>query len=157
MSHQMIKKMSWLAAGFCLGIGSAVASPVVSGAWIPEQPPGAMASAVFLTMKNESDQPEALVRATAPGFKEVQLHRSIEENGMHKMIEQKEIIVPAHGETVMAPGGYHIMLIEPTEAIKAGMTIPVTLYFADGSKETLTVPVKKRSSMMPGGMPHQAH
>lgn len=151
---RIVKKMGWLVAALLSATGSAVAAPVVTGAWIPEQPPGAMASAVFLTMKNTSDKPEALIRATAPGFKEVQLHRSIEVDGMHKMIEQKEITVPAHGETVLAPGGYHIMLIEPTEAIKAGMTIPVTLYFADGSQETLTVPVKKRSSMMPGGMTH---
>ncbi len=152
---RVVKKSSGWVAAFVLSMGSAVAAPVVTGAWIPEQPPGAMASAVFLTMKNTSDTSEALVRAAAPGFKEVQLHRSIEENGMHKMIEQKEIVVPAHGETRLAPGGYHIMLIEPTETIKAGMTVPVTLYFADGSHETLTVPVKKRSSMMPeGGMKH---
>ncbi|WP_407276298.1 copper chaperone PCu(A)C [Halothiobacillus sp. DCM-1] len=152
--NPVIKKSGWLAAVWLMGLGNALAAPAISGAWIPEQPPGAMASAVFLTMKNTSDQPEALVRATAPGFKEVQLHRSIEENGMHKMIEQKEIQVPAHGETLLAPGGYHIMLIGPEQAIKAGMTIPVTLYFADGSHETLTVPVKKRAEMMNGGMQH---
>lgn len=155
MKYMMKKSFGW-AVLLAFGIGTAVAAPSVTDAWIPEQPPGAMASAVFMIMKNTSDKPEALVRASAPGFKEVQLHRSIEENGMHKMIEQKEIVVPAHGETALAPGGYHIMLIQPSEPIKAGMTVPVTLYFADGSKETLTVPVKKRSSMMmpEGGMRH---
>jgi len=127
--------------------GMAVAAPVISEAWIPEQPPGAMASAVFLDMKNTSDKPEALVKATAPGFKEVQLHKSIEVNGMHKMIEQKEISVAPHGETKLAPGGFHIMLIGPEKALVAGETVPVTLSFADGSSETVTVLVKKRSMM----------
>ncbi|HQS01754.1 MAG: hypothetical protein B7Y07_00485 [Halothiobacillus sp. 24-54-40] len=127
--------------------GMAAAAPVISEAWIPEQPPGAMASAVFLDMKNTSDKPEALVKAAAPGFKEVQLHKSIEENGMHKMIEQKEIAIAPHGETKLAPGGFHIMLIGPEKALVAGETVPVTLSFADGSSETLNVPVKKRPMM----------
>ncbi|MBN2856272.1 MAG: copper chaperone PCu(A)C [Halothiobacillaceae bacterium] len=127
--------------------GMAAAAPVISEAWIPEQPPGAMASAVFLDMKNTSDKPEALVKAAAPGFKEVQLHKSIEVNGMHKMIEQKEIAIAPHGETKLAPGGFHIMLIGPEKALVAGETVPVTLSFADGSSETLNVPVKKRPMM----------
>ncbi|HQT42455.1 MAG TPA: copper chaperone PCu(A)C [Halothiobacillus sp.] len=133
--------------------GVAAAAPVISEAWIPEQPPGAMANAVFLDMKNGTDKPEVLVKAAAPGFKEVQLHKSIEVNGMHKMIEQKEIVVPAHGETRLAPGGFHIMLIGPEKALVAGEAVPVTLTFADGSTEIITVPVKKRS-MMPGRMSH---
>jgi copper(I)-binding protein len=127
--------------------GLAAAAPVISEAWIPEQPPGAMASAVFLDMKNPSDKPEALIKASAPGFKEVQLHKSIEVNGMHQMIEQKEILVAPHGETKLAPGGFHIMLIGPEKALVAGETVPVTLSFADGTSETLNVPVKKRSMM----------
>lgn len=137
-----------LMGAFFMALSSAaVAAPVVSNAWIPEQPPGAMASAVFLNMSNNTNQPEALVKAEAPGFKRVELHKSIEVNGMHKMIEQKEIIVPAHGETKLAPGGYHIMLIEPAKRLVAGDTLPVTLTFADGSLETINVPVKKRSAM----------
>lgn len=133
--------------------GAAFAAPAISDAWIPEQPPGAMASAVFLNMTNATDKPEALVKAEAPGFKRVELHRSIEVDGMHKMIEQKEIVVPAHGETKLAPGGYHIMLIQPEKRLQAGDTLPVTLTFADGSRETITVPVKKRTAM-PGIMKH---
>ncbi len=133
--------------------GGAFAAPVISDAWIPEQPPGAMASAVFLNMNNQTDKPEALVKAEAPGFKLVQLHKSIEVNGMHKMIEQKEIVVPAHGETRLAPGGYHIMLIEPEKRLHAGDSVPVTLTFADGSQEKIDVPVKKRPAMQ-GMMKH---
>lgn len=129
------------------------AAPVISGAWIPEQPPGAMANAVFLVMKNSGDRPDALVKAAAPGFKAVQLHKSIQVNGMHRMIEQKEIVIPAHGETRLAPGGYHIMLIGSSKSLVAGDHVPVTLFFSDGSKETLQVPVKKRAAM-PGMMSH---
>ncbi|MDA3875462.1 MAG: copper chaperone PCu(A)C [Halothiobacillus sp.] len=126
---------------------AAQAAPVISGPWIPEQPPGAMASAVFLTMKNSSDQPEALIKATAPGFKAVQMHKSIQVDGMHRMIEEKEIAIPAHGETQLAPGGYHIMLIGPKNPLVAGDHVPLTLTFSDGTKETLQVPVKKRAAM----------
>ena len=138
---------------FMVMSSGAFAAPVITDAWIPEQPPGAMASAVFLNMINQTDKPEALVKAEAPGFKLVQLHQSIEVNGMHKMIEQKEIVVPAHGETRLAPGGYHIMLIQPEKRLQAGDSLPVTLTFADGSHETVSVPVKKRPTM-PGMKTH---
>jgi copper(I)-binding protein len=39
------------------------------------------------------------------------------------------------------------MLIGPEKALVAGETVPVTLSFADGSSETVTVLVKKRSMM----------
>lgn len=131
----------------------ALAAPVISDAWIPEQPPGAMASAIFLTMKNTGDRPDALIKASAPGFKAVQMHKSVQVDGMHRMIEQKEIAIPAHGETRLAPGGYHIMLIGPNKPLVAGELVPVTLTFSDGTTETLQVPIKKRPAMS-GAMSH---
>lgn len=143
----------WFFGVMILGasLAAQAAAPAISGAWIPEQPPGAMASAVFLTLTNPSDHPEALVGASAPGFKMVQMHKSVEVDGMHRMIQQKKIVIPAQGETRLAPGGYHIMLIGPKTPLVAGDQVPVTLTFSDGTKETVQVPVKKRDSM-PGMM-----
>lgn len=145
----------WVVGSMFLLTSLAVqAAPVITGAWIPEQPPGAMASAVFLTMKNPSDHSEALIQATAPGFKAVQMHKSVQVDGMHRMIEQKEIVIPAHGETRLAPGGYHIMLIGSKKPLVAGDHVPVTLTFSDGTKEILNVPVKKRAAMPGMTMSH---
>lgn len=142
-----------LTLGAALVSTAALAAPVVKNAWIPEQPPGAMANAVFMVIDNPGDQMVALDKVNAPGFKEVQMHKSVEVNGMHKMIEQKQIDVPAHGHTTLAPGGYHIMLIGPSKRLTAGETLPVTLHFSDGSQQTIDVPVRKREGMM-GGMNH---
>lgn len=142
-----------LALSAVLASSAAFAAPVVKNAWIPEQPPGAMANAVFMVIDNPSDQMVALDKVSARGFKEVQMHESVEVNGMHKMIEQKQIDVPAHGHTALAPGGYHIMLIGPSKRLTAGETLPVTLHFSDGSQQTIDVPVRKREGMM-GHMNH---
>jgi len=141
-----------LALGAALMSTSALAAPVVKNAWIPEQPPGAMANAAFMVIDNPDGHMVALDKASAPGFREVQLHKSIQKNGMHRMIKQKQIDVPAHGETKLAPGGYHIMLIGPSKRLTAGEKLPLTLHFTDGSQQTIEVPVRKRP-----GMGHMAH
>lgn len=129
----------------------AMAAPVVKDAWIPEQPPGAMANAVFLVIDNPADHAIALVQADAPGFRAVQLHRSIQQNGQHRMVRLKQIVVPARGKTRLAPGGYHIMLIGPEHRLVAGDTLPLTLRFADGAQLKISVPVRKRRDMASPG------
>lgn len=147
-----------LALSAALMSTSALAAPVVKNAWIPEQPPGAMANAVFMVIDNPDDHMVALDKASAPGFREVQLHKSIEKNGMHRMIMQKQIDVPAHGETKLAPGGYHIMLIGPKKRLTAGEKLPLTLHFTDGSQQTIDVPVRRRKDLGMGmDMEHMQH
>ncbi len=52
------------------------------------------------------------------------------------------IVVPAHGEVSLAPGGYHIMCMMPSADMKVGASVPVTLSFDDGSTVSLDVPVR---------------
>ena len=41
------------------------------------------------------------------------LHQSKEENGVEKMLPVKSVPVPAHGTLSFAPGGYHLMCMQP--------------------------------------------
>ena len=42
------------------------------------------------------------------------------------------VTVPAHGSVAFAPGGYHLMCMAPSDAMKPGASVPVTLKFATG-------------------------
>jgi copper(I)-binding protein len=53
--------------------------------------------------------------------------------------------VPAGGQLVLKPGGFHIMLMTPT--VTLGQTVPITLGFSDGSKVTVDAMVKAPTSM----------
>ena len=125
----------------------ALAEVTVKDAWVAEAPPTAMALAAFMTLENDADVERKLVRAEAPGFDRVELHRSIEVNGVHRMERQDAIAIPADGAARLAPGGYHVMLIGVETPRRAGDEIPVTLTFADGETMTLPVPVKRRDFM----------
>jgi len=128
---------------------SAVAEIKVVDAWIPEAPPNAQALAAFMVIENTGDKAVDIMSAYAPGFKTIELHESIEVDGMHKMIKQEKMVVPAKGQLVLKPGSYHVMLIGVEDPRpKAGDVIPVRLDFADGSQMTIDTPVKKRADMM---------
>lgn len=122
----------------------AFADVKVEDPWIAEGPPVAQVLGGFMQLRNTDAQPRALVGGSSTGFARIELHQTVHEDGMAKMVPQERIEVPAQGTTALQPGGYHLMLIEPVKPLKAGDTVELTLQFDDGSKQTLQVPVRKR-------------
>jgi len=93
-------------------------------------------AAGYFVLKNDGSAERKLVGASSPGCGMMMLHRSKTENGIDKMMSVKAVAVPAHGTIRFAPGGYHIMCMQPKATMKPGKSVPVTLSFGDGS--TLT-------------------
>lgn len=91
-------------------------------------------TAAFVTLKNLSSKDRALIAASTPIAKAVELHLSSEENGIHKMRPVKSIPLPAQGEAVLKSGSYHVMLIDLKKTLKKGMEIPLMLEFDDGTR-----------------------
>jgi len=52
--------------------------------------------------------------------------------------------VPAGGSVSFAPGGYHLMCVQPAERVKPGNIVQMTLTFDDGG--TLTADFKVRNA-----------
>lgn len=148
---------------WAIGAQAAGTGVMVKNSWIREAPPSAMALGGFMVLQNMTTKEVALVGASSPDFSSVMLHRTIMEGGMSKMVHQRMIKVPAKGEVTFQPGGYHLMLMNPKHAVKAGDRIEITLKFEDGSTLPTTFEVRKGmgSSMpmeqnmnMDGGMHH---
>ncbi|BBP43422.1 copper chaperone PCu(A)C [Thiosulfativibrio zosterae] len=132
------------------------ANILIENPFAREVPPTAMASASFMTLKNNSDQDIKLVSANSTVAKKVELHEHTHDNGVMKMRQIPNIVIPAHGETALQPGGLHIMLINLNQGIKAGDQVKVDLTFEDGSQKTVEMPVKSLMGM--GGMKmHMQH
>lgn len=119
----------------------------VSKPYAREVPPGAMASASFMTLKNTSDHDIYLIQADSNVAKKVELHTHIHDNGVMRMRQVPDIKIPAHGMTMLQPGGFHIMLIGLQQKLVKGNDIKVTLTFKDGSHKTVTMPVKSIQGM----------
>lgn len=119
-----------------------------------EVPPGAPASASFMTLKNSSDTDINVIQADSAVAEFVELHTHTNDDGVMRMRKIEQITVPANGSTELKPGGLHIMLIEPHEPLKMGDTVNVTLKFADGSSKEISMPVKSIKGMGKGMMKH---
>jgi copper(I)-binding protein len=72
------------------------------------------------------------------------LHKSETMGGMAHMSDESAIDVPAKGTLSFAPGGYHVMCMSPSAAVKPGGTVTMTLRFGDGT--SLTAPFAVRNA-----------
>ena len=122
----------------------------IEGAWVREAPPNATAMAGYVTIINNTDQERILSSAKSEQFNVVEIHRTIVENGVAKMRRQKELPISAGGSLKLEPGSYHLMLLTPKSAFKAGdqITVTVNLTLNDQENEdiqeiNIVMPVKK--------------
>ncbi len=127
----------------------------ITDPYVRAVPPGQKISAAFLQLDNASDTMQSIVSASSPAAEVVELHTHIHDNGMMKMRRIEKIDIPAKGQTVLKPGGLHIMLINLKNNLKPGQEVSVTLKFSDGSEKTFTAPVRK--IQMPGMMKKMQH
>lgn len=104
-------------------------------AWIRVLP-GDLPAAGYVTLRNDGDQPAVLQSASSSAFGSVMLHQSSSAAGMDRMRMVDQLQVPAHGQVALAPGGYHLMLMDARKPLQPGQTVQVTLRFADGSALT---------------------
>ena len=132
----MTRRFSALLAAGLLFAGAAQADQAAQvhaeKAWIRVLPAGLPAGG-YVTLHNTGDTTVTLTGATSARYGHVMLHQSTTEGGMGRMSMVEQLAIPAHGSVALAPGGYHLMLMQATKAVNAGETVPVTLDFADGS------------------------
>ena len=116
-----------------LSAGGAFAGQVtVSGGWFRALPAGLPAGGYF-TLHNGRDEPVTLKAADSPACGMLMIHRSVHTSGMEHMMPAGDLDVPPGGTLVFAPGGLHLMCMQPTAGMKPGASVVVTLEFADGS------------------------
>jgi copper(I)-binding protein len=101
---------------------------------VPAPLPGRAMTAGYFTLVNHGDRPVIVTRVSSPQFNVVELHESIVEDGISRMRRLHEVSVPARGSVQFAPGGKHLMLMQPVEDIAA-----ITLNFYTGDTMILTL------------------
>ncbi|RME24726.1 MAG: copper chaperone PCu(A)C, partial [Deltaproteobacteria bacterium] len=92
--------------------------------------------------RNDADHDVALVGATSPVARSVELHTHVDADGMMQMRRVDRFTIPAGGVLRLGSGGPHIMLIGLTQDLVPGATVPLTLRFDDGSELPLELPVQ---------------
>ncbi len=148
----------------------AAAGVEVGDPWARTSPMTASAGAVYMTLTSASGDTliNASVPSTVAGTTEVHETTVADHSGTTMMgsseegtpttmmggdssmpssgeMEMKPILsleLPAGEEVALAPGGYHIMLLDLVEPLVAGDTIEVTLTFERAGEMVVSVPVR---------------
>lgn len=133
-----MNRVARFALTVCLALsvaGLGAAELAVEDAWIRLLPGGAPAGGYF-TLRNDTGRPAVLVGASSDEFGHVMMHRTTVEQGRSRMLHVEQMEVPARGKVVFAPGGYHLMLMQPGAKVAVGQRVPITLEFSGGRKLT---------------------
>ena len=96
----------------------------------------------FLSIKNMGATPDRLLSVSSSLAKVGEIHQSSMSNGVMKMRRVDQIDIPAGGMVMLAPGGYHVMLMGTKSAIKPGGHVPLTLTFEKAGKVMLHADVR---------------
>jgi copper(I)-binding protein len=75
----------------------------------------------------------------SPVAKTVEVHNMTVENGVMKMFPVEGVDLPAGKPVKLAPGGYHVMLINLQKPLNAGDKVPLKLTFELANKKRETV------------------
>lgn len=105
---------------------------------------GGVNSAIYMTIQNPGATADRLIKAQSEAAQTVELHTMAEENGLMKMHPVEAVDVPAQGEAVLKPGGFHVMLLGLTRDLKVGDKVTVTLTFEQAGAITVEAEVRER-------------
>ncbi len=115
----------------------------IDNLWIREAPPGMTTMAGYMVLRNNTSRPEVPVAASSSGFETVMIHRSIVQDGMARMVHASQIELVPNAGLVFAPGGYHLMLMNPKRTLRAGDRVDIILEFRSGLRLPVTFEVRK--------------
>ena len=117
----------------------------VRGPWVRWLPAG-LPAAGYLTLVNSTDSDRFVTGVSSEDYASVMLHQSYSlPDGSEGMRPVARLRVPAHGSAVLAPGGYHLMLMRPVRPIAPGGTVTVELRLDDGKTVVVRMPVRPPS------------
>jgi copper(I)-binding protein len=120
---------------------SAAQTMDVTGGWVREAPPTSRVLAAYMQIVNLTDADLTITGISSPDFDAAELHRTVVEGGVARMLPVPELTIPAAGSVLLEPGGLHLMLFDPVHPLVQGNSVTLVLHRSDGICLTLPVPV----------------
>jgi periplasmic copper chaperone A len=137
---------------FALGVGPVLADLRVEQPWVRAMPAVSMHTAAYLRIINDGDAPRALLAAEVAGYARVELHETVDQDGVARMLRRERLLVPARGVLLLRPGGKHVMLMDrEREAPVDGDRLDLVLVFDQAERIRVEAPVLLRGPDGQGG------
>jgi periplasmic copper chaperone A len=145
-SHFILTALLAMGAGTTQAADST--SVKASDAWIRVLP-GNLPAGGYVTLENTAGTGVAVTGAASADYSDAMIHKSSTETGMGRMETVDKVPVPANGKVAFAPGGYHVMLMEPKHPVKPGDKVVVTFTLSDGTTLPVTFVAKPANATGP--------
>lgn len=110
--------------------------------YVRETIPGTSISSAYMTLNNSTNKNRRLTSASSSVSKRIEIHEHIMKDGMMRMRQRDSVEILANDSTVFQPSGYHLMIFDLKQPLKAGETIIITLHFDDESSLDVNYQVK---------------
>ncbi len=124
---------------------------VITQAWSRATPGGAKVGGGYLTIENKGSTPDRLLGGTADVAAKVEVHEMAMNTGVMTMRRLDGGLAIEPGKTVkLAPGGYHLMMLDLKSPLKQGDKLPVTLEFEKAGKVRVTFDIQGVGAPGPG-------
>jgi copper(I)-binding protein len=129
----------------CL-LSPVMAAPAVDveDPWIREAPPASTVLAAYMVIKNNGDTQYTITRIESPDFRDAQIHRTVVEDGVAKMMPVEQLPLPVHGSISFEPGGLHLMLFDPLRSLREGDEVKLVIHVSNGDSITVQAPVVRK-------------
>ena len=101
----------------------------VSNAWVFAPLPGRAATVAYLDIENVAPRPVTLETVSSPAFARAELHETTIVDGVASMHSLASLVLEPRSQTGFAPGGKHIMLIDPVQGLLPGATVLLELHY----------------------------
>ncbi|WP_300319386.1 copper chaperone PCu(A)C [Accumulibacter sp.] len=123
-----------------LAAGANAADVEIREAWIRGTVPGQQATGAFLEITSKSGA--TLVGAASPAAGVSEIHEMKMDGSVMKMRAVERLELPAGKTVQLAPGGYHVMLLNLKQALRKGETVPLTLQIEGKDKQVEAVEIR---------------
>lgn len=121
-----------------------IAEVTVTNAWVKPTVPGQPVAGAYMTLLSDHDV--NLISASSTVAKSAEIHEMSMTGNIMRMRQIKQLPLHAGKAVELAPGGFHIMLIDLHHQINDGEIIPLKLVTEDkeGNKKTISMNVKAK-------------
>ena len=135
----------------------AVGDLTVTAPWARASGAMARAGAAFMMIGNAGPA-DRLIAAHADVSERIELHTHIMEDGVMRMREvEGGIVIGAESDTMLEPGGLHVMFLGLDGPFEEGTSFPLTLTFEQAGEVTVDVQVRSPGAGAMEGRGHSGH
>lgn len=127
------------------GEATKVGDVVILDAWALAQHETSSSGSVYMTLETADGQADRLIGAATPAAEKAELRTYWLEGCFVHGHSVEAIEISPGRQTVLDPGGLHIMLTGLEQTLVEGSTIPLTLTFEQAGTVDIEVPVSARN------------